>query len=512
MGLKVDIPGMNQDIVDYISAAQKHGLTDFEIKQNLLSAGWEAPLVEQSFSFAKAAEGRSEPGKGAEMLPQQRPQQGVFPNAKPEDFNQPSNSGPKPFQPSKNLSSAVATPMMSDQNFSPQGSQAKKFNVKILAFALVILFVLASGAYGYYAYVYTPPAQNIWGQFLTTKKNPVFKTQFTVAYNDSSAGAASSTQTVSFSFGANAAVDASDPANIKSGGQLTVGANEGIVNFNVQFGYMLLSKVFYLDASNLPEIKNLLPDPSKPWLKIDQDELSNYAKQNLQSLSALSSTTPPQDNKQLNDKLIAIWSKANLVTSADPAAKEKINGTPVYHLTNSINSSALKSAVSDSVDAIENAGGFPAQPDDSIKQALLGLIDKMQVKDFQTWIGQKDHELYKIQMAISMPSVADMSSPTLGDSLPAIGTAKAKSRDAKRLADVRQLASALELYYNDYSGYPAGAGGVPVGGISPNYIGLVPTAPTPSDGSCTDYYNGYWYEPSGKPSSYNGQTVYPSYS
>ena len=36
---------IDQDIVDYISRAQKHGLSDVEIKQNLLNAGWDAEVA-----------------------------------------------------------------------------------------------------------------------------------------------------------------------------------------------------------------------------------------------------------------------------------------------------------------------------------------------------------------------------------------------------------------------------------------------------------------------------------
>ena len=36
---------MEQEIVDYVLQAQKHGLSDFEIKQNLLNVGWEAGQV-----------------------------------------------------------------------------------------------------------------------------------------------------------------------------------------------------------------------------------------------------------------------------------------------------------------------------------------------------------------------------------------------------------------------------------------------------------------------------------
>lgn len=82
----------------------------------------------------------------------------------------------------------------------------------------------------------------------------------------------------------------------------------------------------------------------------------------------------------------------------------------------------------------------------------------------------------------------------------ALNSARAKSRDAKRLADVRQLASAYELFFNDFYGYPTQTGAVTTGGklsaapfvtnntafaqLVPNYIGLAPVAPAPADGSC----------------------------
>src|SRR5437868_15191927 len=38
--------------------------------------------------------------------------------------------------------------------------------------------------------------------------------------------------------------------------------------------------------------------------------------------------------------------------------------------------------------------------------------------------------------------------------LVSLNSARAKSRDARRLADVRQVMTSLELYYNDNGGYP----------------------------------------------------------
>ena len=87
----------------------------------------------------------------------------------------------------------------------------------------------------------------------------------------------------------------------------------------------------------------------------------------------------------------------------------------------------------------------------------------------------------------------------------ALNSARSKSRDAKRLADVRQIASAMELFFNDNASYPTntyavatynkldigptsgGAAGSTVGTGSklvPNYIGLIPSAPLPNDPPC----------------------------
>lgn len=69
----------------------------------------------------------------------------------------------------------------------------------------------------------------------------------------------------------------------------------------------------------------------------------------------------------------------------------------------------------------------------------------------------------------------------------ALGSARAKSRDAKRVSDMRSIFSALELYFNDQNMYPTlitpGQPLVAPGGGT-TYMALVPSNPTPLDGSC----------------------------
>lgn len=77
----------------------------------------------------------------------------------------------------------------------------------------------------------------------------------------------------------------------------------------------------------------------------------------------------------------------------------------------------------------------------------------------------------------------------------ALGSAREKARDAKRLSDVKQIQTALELYYTDQSDYPTGtalvlgganAGCLGGGGFAASgctgtlYMGQVPANPAPN--------------------------------
>ncbi len=80
----------------------------------------------------------------------------------------------------------------------------------------------------------------------------------------------------------------------------------------------------------------------------------------------------------------------------------------------------------------------------------------------------------------------------------ALNSARQKSRDAKRLADVRQIASALELYFDTNNGYPTAASGG-LSALVPNYLGQLPTFPLPNDGCNTASYS---YTAGNTPSTY----------
>jgi prepilin-type N-terminal cleavage/methylation domain-containing protein len=92
-------------------------------------------------------------------------------------------------------------------------------------------------------------------------------------------------------------------------------------------------------------------------------------------------------------------------------------------------------------------------------------------------------------------------------SIVALNTARAKARDAKRVGDVKQIQTALELYYNDQGAYPVSAtSGTAISSGTTVYMSVVPTAPTPFDPgttTCTALTNSYKYTQDGTGVSYS---------
>ena len=83
-------------------------------------------------------------------------------------------------------------------------------------------------------------------------------------------------------------------------------------------------------------------------------------------------------------------------------------------------------------------------------------------------------------------------------SVVALGSARQKSRNAKRVADIKQIQTALEVYFNDNDSYPPsvtfGTGSIATSGVT--YMSIVPSNPTPYDCTPGSEYT-YAYEDSG---------------
>lgn len=69
--------------------------------------------------------------------------------------------------------------------------------------------------------------------------------------------------------------------------------------------------------------------------------------------------------------------------------------------------------------------------------------------------------------------------------LVALNGARQKSRDAKRVSDMNQMAKAMELFFDDYKSYPTAGGAARVLDrvvyLTPTYLSRLPVSPTPAD-------------------------------
>lgn len=207
----------------------------------------------------------------------------------------------------------------------------------------------------------------------------------------------------------------------------------------------------------------------------------------------------------------------------------RIDGVTTLHYSLDLDKSKVKNIFKETLKLDMQSAGFEATEEDKKLQAMSeklfdAYLDKLETKQFEVWIGLFDRKVYKATLNTNGPSVAKIADRVYQDLIKGdlqkmlgvgIEEASNKSRDAKRAADMRQISSALELYYNDYGGYPAADGNKPAG-LNPEYISDIPVEPSETDGRCNEYYNTYWYSPVGSSRTVNGPagkkiTVYDDY-
>lgn len=83
--------------------------------------------------------------------------------------------------------------------------------------------------------------------------------------------------------------------------------------------------------------------------------------------------------------------------------------------------------------------------------------------------------------------------------LVALTSSRQKAQDAKRVADVQQLAKAVELYYPANNTYPvATTPTTTIPGVIPQYVAAMPAPPQPPGNGCTTAQNNYTYQSDGQ--------------
>ncbi len=484
---------MNQDIINYIKEGRQHNLADIEIKQNLLNVGWDAGTVEESFAHLKAQENRSPVNRDEDIKPES-----------------PAGSGPnlnfhlsqhmQEQKPQANVQPAAALPAIG-LGGSPQKSGSRM--AKILGGVIAAVILLAGAGAAAYFYVYQNP-ERVWKKFSSTDQDKTFSGNLKISYKDTGAitpedslGMTLKDISLDLTSKVYSDIKADSP---QSSAEMSYSFSSGNTSFSTGFEYRLIGKKLYMNVGSNPFLVNMFAQLGKGkqinWIVLDIAELEKKADQeNSEKANQLRQAF----NDQLFGEIQKTWNDASFVKMDKYLGREKVNNKNTLHFANTLDKQAIKNTFGEIVDRLVKAAKDSGENvDDStvntVKTTVNALVDKLEVKQFETWIGVTDFKIYKVSIKTSAPSVVSTIKT-------AFQGPQESSRDAKRLSDVRQMASALELYFNDKNRYPASKDGKPVG-LSPSYIGEFPNSPTPADGNCTDYYNTYWYETSTDGSTY----------
>jgi len=88
----------------------------------------------------------------------------------------------------------------------------------------------------------------------------------------------------------------------------------------------------------------------------------------------------------------------------------------------------------------------------------------------------------------------------------ALQQARSRARDSKRMADMKQVQTAMELFFSENGRYPTteewNSGTITSNASGEVFMYSIPTAPSPADGDCTTASNSYTYIPQNNGASY----------
>lgn len=88
----------------------------------------------------------------------------------------------------------------------------------------------------------------------------------------------------------------------------------------------------------------------------------------------------------------------------------------------------------------------------------------------------------------------------------ALQQARQNARDSKRMADMKQIHTALELFFNENGRYPTteewSSGAIVSSNTGETFMYSIPSAPSPADGDCLEASNTYTYIPQNNGASY----------
>lgn len=481
------------ELKQYIAEAMAYGLNDSEIKQALLDAGWDIENITQAFAFARLFQN----------LPagEQKP---IFakleqtPQADKEKIEQKQGS-PKPSTSEFIQRLAGLGPRLVKRLKSPLGLTLA---ILILVLGGGVIFIKASG-FDFQSLSFTNP-DKFWQKFLSAQEPYAYTSAFNFIYDDTQNSPEDKTTktaaAIKFSLSGKTYLNYQELKNPQSQSRFNFTLDNAQGNLKGNLEYRLLGQTLYLNIGDTGFLNAFIRLPEGiNWLKVDLRDASK----DLQNKGSLGDFFANQSQDELKN-IIKQWRPRAWLTAKNFVGKEELDSQVVWHYQADFNKTKFLADLQKLVDELaKQADKNPAGSTQTPAKILSALADKFQVANLNLWIGDKDRQVHKLELASNFLSIAQTAKNLSGQDTSALFGGS----DSQRLADLTAFSTGLELYFNDKGGYPKN-----LAALQLNYLAAIPAA-KPASGICKDAYNAYAYQPQGTAAkSKTGEEVYPSYS
>jgi hypothetical protein len=435
-----------QEIQDYIRSERANGHSDDAIRASLKSVGWDDAKINDAFAAAATS-------AAVQVVS-------------------------APSAPGTVVMPAVETP----------SRMAFLGKYKWPIFTVLILLVLGLGGYKAYSYFFVNGPEKIWSE---TSKNMLeidsAKFGFEASYSenvpddidkDQLFGLVAPGGEISFGVVGKGSMKVKDK---DADYDMTSTLNYKIGSLKVSFDFQSrkVNNFLYYKVEGNPLAGFLAggneDDNKSSWLKINLDDKDS-------EFALL-------DNQKT--KILEAYKKSKLMTPTKLLGSEEVDGVATWHYQAKLDKQELKNYFNELLKIMEEGEDEKVKADD--KKILESLVDKIDFKKLELWIGKSDHLVHQALIETSAPSIIKaIMSESSSDAV----------RDARRIADMRQVMTALEIFYNDNGRYPTATNSKPTptdgkkGGFNmtfSSYLATFPQAPEKS-GKCSESENNYKYE------------------
>jgi hypothetical protein len=359
---------------------------------------------------------------------------------------------------------------------------------------IVLLLVLGGGAYAYT--LITPSPEKVSQKMLeglAQVKSLDFDTSIKGEVKTYQAGVGDAERverTYSGEISISGTSDMADPNDPRASFVFKLDA-EG---FNVEVEARTVDKSSYFKVAKFPALGFFdLNGIKDQWIRIDYEYLKEqYGLEDGQfELPAWEDSINPQQIQKIRD----VYAKYPMIVLGEKLASEKIDGTNTHHYKFSINEPNVRNFIKEVMSILDETFTQDAKDQDA-RVVLEKYVDEMfkafHFTEGEVWVGKSDflprrvimpfelknpdepemgsakftltanlknfNRATKVEAPYPFKDIQDVFKDMFGTSLEDAGL---QSQDATRISHVRQLMTAMELYFNDNGQYPPEKNGRP---------------------------------------------------